>query len=281
MRKPTGMPLAFTKMEGLGNDFMVVDARSRAFAPDPARVRQLADRRSGVGFDQLLVLEPAGDGASAFAYRIWNADGGEVAQCGNGARCLAWLWARELSPGAEAFEMQSPAGPVAARVGRDGVAVCMGEPVFEPGRIPLKATSEAARYTIEAAGNRVELGAVSMGNPHAVIAVDDVAAAPVSVLGPALGAHPAFPESVNVGFVQRLGPAHLALRVHERGAGETRACGTGACAAVAVLRDRGEVDARVRVDLPGGRLEVEWPGRGHPLWMKGPARKVFEGIVEA
>lgn len=273
--------IAFTKMEGLGNDFMVVDARTAPFEADPDLVRRLADRRSGIGFDQLLVVESAPDADAAFGYRIWNADGGEVGQCGNGARCLALLWASELSPGAGEFTMLSPAGPVAARVEDDRVAVCMGEPVFDPARIPMKATSEAGRYTIEAAGNRVELGAVSMGNPHAVLVVEDAGAAPVGTLGPAIERHPAFPERVNVGFAQRVGRDRVVLRVHERGCGETRACGTGACAAVAVLRDREEVGDRVRVDLPGGSLEIEWPGRGRALWMSGPARKVFEGIVEA
>jgi len=273
--------IPFVKMEGLGNDFMVVDARGQAFEPDPERIRQLADRRSGIGFDQLLVVEPATDEACAFAYRIWNADGGEVGQCGNGARCLAWLWSRELSPGAAEFTMQSPAGPIGARIDGDRVSVCMGEPAFDPARVPLKATSEAARYTIEAAGRHVEIGAVSMGNPHAVLTVEDIDTAPVAELGPAIESHPAFPERTNVGFARRIGPDHLALRVHERGCGETRACGTGACAAVAVLRDRGELGPLVRVDLPGGRLEIEWEGRGHALWMSGPARKVFEGIVEA
>jgi diaminopimelate epimerase len=281
MRQTADNRIAFTKMEGLGNDFMVVDARRRPFDPDPDLVQRLADRRQGVGFDQLLVLEPPRAGDSAFAYRIRNADGGEAAQCGNGARCLALLWATALSPGADRFTMDSPAGPVEARVEDGQVSVCMGEPMFDPARIPMKATSEAARYTIEAAGNRVELGAVSMGNPHAVIAVEDVGAAAVAELGPAVESHAAFPEKANVGFVQRIGPGHVALRVHERGCGETRACGTGACAAVAVLRDRGEVEAHVQVDLPGGRLEIEWEGRGHVLWMSGPARKVFEGIVEA
>ncbi|MEJ2513774.1 MAG: diaminopimelate epimerase [Gammaproteobacteria bacterium] len=271
----------FSKMEGLGNDFMVVDARGFSFDPPGARVRALADRRTGVGFDQLLVLEDPGTDDAAFAYRIWNADGEAVAQCGNGARCLAWLWARELSPGAGRFVMASPAGPVEATVEDGRVSVCMGEPAFDPARVPMKATSEAARYTIDVQGNPVELGAVSMGNPHAVIVVDDVAAAPVATLGPAVESHPAFPERVNVGFVQQLDSGHLALRVHERGCGETRACGTGACAAAAVLRDRGQTDPGVDVDLPGGRLRIRWEGRGHALWMSGPARKVFEGSVEA
>ncbi len=271
----------FTKMEGLGNDFMVVDARGFSFEPPAARVRALADRRTGVGFDQLLVVDPPRGTDAAFAYRIWNADGAAVGQCGNGARCLAWLWATQLSPGAEGFVMESPAGPVEAKVEDGRVSVCMGEPVFDPARIPMKATSEAARYTIDVQGKPLELGAVSMGNPHAVVVVDDVAAAPVAALGPAVETHPAFPERVNVGFVQRLDAGHLALRVHERGCGETRACGTGACAAMAVLRDRGETDSRVDVDLPGGRLQVRWEGRGHPLWMSGPARKVFEGSAEA
>jgi diaminopimelate epimerase len=270
--------LAFTKMHGLGNDFVVVDARKRAFEPDAALVRRLANRRSGVGFDQLLVIGKAGKGR-AFAYRVWNADGGEVEQCGNGARCLALLWATALSPGAQEFTMSSAAGPVPARVADGEAAVSLGIPAFAPDRIPMKATSEAPRYTIDADAMRIELGAVSMGNPHALITVDDIGAAPVTTLGPLVERHPAFPQRVNVGFAQVLDRAHLALRVWERGCGETEACGTAACAAVAVLRDRGELDQRVSVRLPGGALAVDWPGRGEAIWLSGPAARVFEGTI--
>ena len=269
-------------MEGIGNDFVVVDARAQAFAPDAATVRRLADRRTGIGCAQLLLVEPDPSGTAAFAYRIWNADGGEVEQCGNGARCLALLWGEELAPGSRHFVMLSAAGPVAARVENGAAAVAMGVPEFRPERIPLAATSEAGRYTIELGDRSVPLGAVSMGNPHAVIVLDelgveDIAQAPVATLGPALEVHRAFPQRVNVGFVQPLARDRIALRVWERGCGETRACGTGACAAVAVLGDRGLLGPRVSVALPGGELVVEWHGRGTPAWLSGPARKVFEG----
>jgi len=281
-----GHPLAFHKMVGAGNDFVVIDARTRAFAPDAALVRRIADRRLGVGCDQLLTIDPAPAGEAAFAYRIWNADGGEVAQCGNGARCLALLWATELAPVERAgFRMSSPAGLIDARVTGGAAAVSMGVPEFRPHLVPLQATSEATRYTIDLGDRSVRLGAVSMGNPHAVIVLDElgetaVAHAPVTTLGPALEQHPAFPERVNVGFVQPLARDRIALRVWERGVGETLACGTGACAAVAVLADRGELDALVNVDLPGGRLVVEWQGRGESAWLSGPAGKVFEGKID-
>jgi diaminopimelate epimerase len=276
--------LAFHKMEGIGNDFVVIDARDRPFAPGPAQVRRLADRRAGIGCDQLLLIERDETGEAAFAYRIWNADGGEVEQCGNGARCLALLWGSELAPGATNFHMRSAAGLVAARVAAGQASVSMGVPEFRPERIPLAATSEARRYTIEALGQGLRLGAVSMGNPHAVIVLDelgiaDLDAAPVASLGPVIESHPAFPQRVNVGFAQPVGRDRIALRVWERGCGETRACGTGACAAVAVLHEDDRVGPVVRVALPGGELVVEWHGRGTPAWLSGPARKVFEGTI--
>ncbi|NGX17349.1 diaminopimelate epimerase [Wenzhouxiangella sp. XN24] len=286
-----GHSFAFHKMVGAGNDFVVVDARTRPFTPDADLVRWIADRRNGVGCDQLLAIDPAPDGEAAFAYRIWNADGGEVAQCGNGARCLALLWATELAPvqaqtqaQAQAFRMSSAAGPVEARVAGGAAAVSMGVPEFRPHLIPLHATSEATRYTIGLGDRSVRLGAVSMGNPHAVIVLEELgetalASAPVTTLGPAIERHPAFPERANVGFVQLLARDRVALRVWERGVGETLACGTGACAAVAVLADQGAVNELVNVDLPGGRLVVEWQGRGTPAWLSGPAGKVFEGKI--
>lgn len=276
--------LAFHKMVGAGNDFVVVDARADAFVPDAALARRLADRRAGIGCDQLLVIGPDPGGAAAFAYRIWNADGGEVEQCGNGARCLALLWATELAPGAAEFSMSSAAGLVEARVGNGEAAVSMGVPEFRPERIPLRATSEAARYTLDLGEREIRFGAVSMGNPHAVIVldelgVDDISHAPVATVGPALETHPAFPQRVNVGFARTLQRDRIALRVWERGVGETQACGTGACAAVAVLCDAGAVDARVAVELPGGSLVVEWQGRGTPAWLSGPSRKIFQGTI--
>jgi diaminopimelate epimerase len=275
---------AFYKMEGAGNDFVVLDARERPFMPAADTVRRIADRRAGIGCDQLLVIEADPDGGAAFAYRIWNADGQEVEQCGNGARCLALLWSTELAPSESNFRMRSVSGLLEARVTGGMAAVSMGEPEFRPEQIPLAATSEALRYTIEAGGRSLAIGAVSMGNPHAVLTLaelglDDVALAPVATLGPELETHPAFPRRANVGFARVLGRDRVALRVWERGCGETPACGTGACAAVAVLNERGELDSRVTVELPGGKLVVEWQGRGHPAWLSGPSRKVFEGTI--
>lgn len=275
----------FHKMEAIGNDFVVVDARVDPISPTPEQVRHIANRRTGIGCDQLLVIGPNPSGGAAFAYRVWNADGGEVEQCGNGARCLALLWATELDPAPRTeFAMRSAAGLVSARVADGEAAVSMGVPEFRPERIPFLATSEAPRYTIQLDDLSVEIGAVSMGNPHAVFAleslgVDDIRAAPVAKLGAAVEMHQAFPRRANVGFARTLRRDRIALRVWERGVGETQACGTGACAAVAVLRDRGELDARVTVDLPGGSLVVEWHGRGMPAWLSGPTRKIFEGTI--
>jgi diaminopimelate epimerase len=271
-------------MEAIGNDFVVVDARTDHIYPTSQQVRHIANRRTGIGCDQLLVIDPDPGGDAAFAYRVWNADGGEVEQCGNGARCLALLWATELDPAAREFVMRSAAGLVSARVADGEVAVSMGVPEFRPARIPILATSEAPRYTIELDDLSVEIGAVSMGNPHAVLAleslgVDDICAAPVRSVGAAVEIHQAFPQRANVGFAKTLRRDRIALRVWERGVGETQACGTGACAAVAVLRDRGELDAQVTVDLPGGSLVVEWHGRGMPAWLSGPTRKIFEGTI--
>jgi diaminopimelate epimerase len=274
--------IAFHKMAGAGNDFVVIDARESAFAPDDALVRQLADRRAGIGCDQLLVIGRDPEGEAAFAYRVWNADGGEVEQCGNGARCLALLWALEMSPGATGFSMRSAAGLVEARVTDGQAAVAMGIPEFRPERIPLAATSEAERYTMALGDRNLRIGAVSIGNPHAVIVLDEngmdaVDRAPVTTLGPAVENHARFPERANVGFAQALQRDRIALRVWERGVGETPACGTGACAAVAVLYGSDRVDPVVTVELPGGSLVVEWHGRGSPIWLSGPCRKIFEG----
>jgi len=273
------MQLRFSKMHGIGNDFVVLDCRQRAFSLDAAQIRALADRHTGVGFDQLLSVEPARSPAGTFYYGIWNADGSPSGQCGNGVRCVAaWLHrAGALAIGAD-VTIESPSGPVTVRLlGANEVAVDMGEPVFEPKRIPFAADAAADRYAIDLAGERLDIGAVSMGNPHAVVAVDDLADPVLQRLGPLLTNHPRFPQGANAGFVQRLDRGHLRLRVHERGAGWTLACGTGACAAMAVLRRRGEVDDAVTVELPGGTLRIDWAGPGHALWMTGPAAFAFEG----
>jgi len=273
------MSLRFTKMHGIGNDFVVLDRRDGSPAPDAAQMRAIADRRTGVGFDQLLTIEPARDPSCAFYYGIWNADGSPSGQCGNGARCVAaWLHRAGELPLGQTVRLQSPSGPVEVRMeGPLDVAIDMGEPVFEPSRIPLLADVEAIDYALPLDDTRLSVGAVSMGNPHAVLPVDDLTAVTLDALGPAITTHPLFPGQVNAGFVQVLTRDHLRLRVHERGAGWTLACGTGACAAMAVMHQRGLVDDEVRVDLPGGRLAITWPGPGHTLWMRGPAAFVFEG----
>ena len=272
------MKLAFTKMNGLGNDFMVVPWPSGHEPPGPELVRRWADRRHGVGFDQLLLVDSERPAAGDASYRIFNADGGEVEQCGNGVRCLA----RYLAPrfGSD-LTLVSPAGAVAARVeSAERVSVDLGVPDFRPAALPFLDVEERDRYRLEVAGRTVELGAVSMGNPHAVIAVDAVAAAPVELVGPALQRHPSFPRSVNVGFMEHVSDGRIRLRVYERGAGETLACGTGAAAAVAVGRRWGLLAENVAVELPGGTLEVNWRGPGSPLWQTGPTTAVYEGYIE-
>jgi diaminopimelate epimerase len=273
------MALAFTKMHGIGNDFVMVDCRRQPFALDEAQIRAIGDRRTGVGFDQLISIEPPRDPSCAFYYGIWNTDGSPSGQCGNGVRCVAaWLHrAGELAIG-DTVRLESPSGPVAVRLlGPNEVTVDMGVPAFAPGEVPFRADVEADRYAIELGDEVVEIGAVSMGNPHAVMVVRDLTDPALERLGPALTGDARFPEGANAGFVQQVDRRQLRLRVHERGSGWTRACGTGACAAVAVLRRRGEVDERVRVALPGGELTIDWTGPGHTLWMTGPAAFVFEG----
>jgi diaminopimelate epimerase len=275
------MRLPFTKMHGLGNDFIVFEAASAATLPDAARLRQLADRHTGIGFDQALVIgPPRREGTVAF-YRIFNADGGEVEQCGNGARCVAeWLRLEGRARTPE-LPMDSPGGLVHARLLRPGlVSVDMGVPDFDPAALPFTAPAEAARYHLQAEGEAIEFGAVSMGNPHAVLFVASVAQAPVARLGPLLESHPAFPRRVNVGFLEVVDPGHVRLRVFERGVGETLACGTGACAAVAVGRKAGRLAANVEVTLPGGVLDIAWGGPGEHIWMTGPAVVAFRGEVE-
>ncbi|MDE2309188.1 MAG: diaminopimelate epimerase [Xanthomonadaceae bacterium] len=273
------MSLRFSKMHGIGNDFVVLDCRHDGFPLDPAQIRALGDRHTGVGFDQLLSVEPARDPSCAFYYGIWNADGTPSGQCGNGVRCVAaWLHRAGALPLGGSARIESPSGAVTVRLlGANEVTVDMGEPLFAPARIPFSAGHAADRYRIDVGGDTLEIGAVSMGNPHAVVAVSDLAAAGLQRLGPQLSGHERFPQGANAGFVQLLDRGHLRLRVHERGAGWTQACGTGACAAMAVLHQRGEVDDRVQVDLPGGTLRIDWAGPGRSLWMTGPAAFVFEG----
>lgn len=263
-------------MHGLGNDFVVVEWPKHAPPPAVEAVRRLADRRTGIGFDSLLAVDRGG--ASRPSYRVFNADGSEAEQCGNGARCIA----RFLAPRAGAdLELESAGGVIEAHVRADGyVSVNLGEPRFEPRTLPFNAPARALRYRVALAAGEIELGAVSMGNPHAVVAVDSVETAPVGILGAELAVHRDFPQGVNVGFVQRLSDERIKLRVYERGVGETRACGTGAAAAVAVGRCWGSLAETVEVSLPGGLLEVRWPGPGSPLWQTGPTTQVYEGLIE-
>jgi diaminopimelate epimerase len=274
------MRIAFTKMHGVGNDFVVFDAPPDSLL-EPASLRGLADRRTGIGFDQALVLEAPRRAGTAVFYRIFNADGDEVEQCGNGARCIAALLHRRGVTREGRVTLGSPAGVVEARVnGAANVSVDMGVPNFDPRSLPFDAPAQADTYPLEVEGRTLEIGAVSLGNPHAVLTVASVEAAPVATLGPAIERHPRFPRRVNVGFLEIVERGHLKLRVYERGAGETLACGTGACAAAAVARSRGLIDAEVRVEVRGGELRVNWAGRGEHIWLSGPAEVSFEGQVE-
>ena len=275
------MRIDFTKMHGLGNDFIVFEAPAGAALPTAEQWRRLSARHTGIGFDQALVLQPPKRPDTAVFYRIFNADGIEVEQCGNGARCIAALLHHRGKATEGNLTMDSPAGLIHARVlGAEAVSVDMGVPNFAPASLPFAASSEAHVYPLEVAGTQVEIGAVSMGNPHAVLTVASVDAAPVDRLGPAIESHKRFPKRVNVGFMEIVDRTHINLRVYERGTGETLACGTGACAAVAVGRHHGRLDAEVHVRVRGGQLRVNWAGRGEPIWLTGPAEVSFEGRVE-
>lgn len=275
------MTLRFTKMHGLGNDFVVFDALRQTVALTPGQCRRLADRRFGVGCDQILLVEAPRSPDTDFHYRIFNADGSEVEQCGNGARCFARFVRDKGLTDKREIPVGTAAGNIRLYVQSDGlVRVDMGTPRFQPERIPFLADAVADSYALDVAGQSLDIGAVSMGNPHAVLQVDDADAAPVLELGPLIEHHPRFPQRVNAGFMQILEPGHIRLRVFERGAGETLACGTGACAAVAVGRLRGLLAERVRVSLPGGDLVVEWPGESRPIWTTGPAVTVYEGEID-
>ncbi|MEZ5498138.1 MAG: diaminopimelate epimerase [Steroidobacteraceae bacterium] len=275
------MRVEFTKMHGIGNDFIVMDVKSGEPLPPAAVLKRLADRHTGIGFDQALLLAPPRRADTAIYYRIVNADGGEVEQCGNGARCIAELLRRRGVQASGMLAMDSPAGIVRAELIAPGVvSVDMGEPNFAPSALPFLASAEAHVYVVNVNGAEIELGAVSMGNPHAVLTVPDIDTAPVDRLGPAIERHSQFPQRVNVGFMQIVDREHIRLRVFERGTGETRACGTGACAAVAVGQRHARLSESVAVDLPGGRLQVRWRGPGHSIWLEGPAEVVYTGSVE-
>ena len=286
------MRLDFLKMQGLGNDFLVFDAAQPACPSlDSNKLRALADRHTGIGFDQALMLESPREAHSRVFYRVFNSDGTEVEQCGNGARCVAALmYARQPELGRE-MTMESSGGVVHARVREDGmVSVDMGIPNFEPRSLPMEAPgavspsaaspAETPVYSLEIDGANIEFGAVSMGNPHVVLCVPDVKSAPVERFGPTIERHRIFAKRTNVGFMQIVDRNRIKLRVHERGVGETQACGTGACAAVAFGVKRDLLDSEVSVDLPGGSAIVSWSGPGRHIWLTGPATMVFTGAID-
>src|SRR5579885_6994 len=275
------MRLAFTKMHGLGNDFVLFDALNQPLSLQPDQVRRIADRHFGVGCDQVLLIEPPRNGKADVYYRIFNADGSEVEHCGNGVRCVARYLRDSGRARGDELVLQTVNGEARVHLeSGDRVRVTMGAPRFLPADIPFLAPQRAPRYDIDVGGGTVTIGAVSMGNPHAVLLVDDVEKAPVTTLGPQLERHPRFPQGVNTGFLQILDPGHARLRVFERGAGETLACGTGACAAVAVGRLWGRLQREVDVQLRGGHLSIAWDREGEPVWMTGPAERVFEGHID-
>jgi diaminopimelate epimerase len=275
------MKLKFAKMHGQGNDFVVIDGVRQRVLLTPANVRRLADRHRGVGFDQLLLVEPPAAAGNDFRYRIWNADGGEVEQCGNGARCFARFVLDEGLTAKRELRVETASGVIVPRVEPSGqVTVDMGAPRFAPRDVPFVADAERPTYELSVDGATVTLSVLSMGNPHAVQRVADVDQAPVTTQGPLIERHAAFPRRVNAGYMQPVSRTRIRLRVWERGAGETLACGTGACAAVVAGIRLGLLDAEVRVETRGGELSICWPGGDHAVMMTGDAVRVFDGVLE-
>lgn len=274
------MLLRFTKMHGLGNDFVVLDLVTQHFVVKKHHIRKIADRNFGIGCDQVLLVEPPTRPDVDFRYRIFNQDGDEVEQCGNGARCFARFVREHRLTGKTEIRVETKGGLLTLVIGEGNqVQVDMGVPVFHPADIPFSAESEAGTYPIEVNGQSLDIAAVSMGNPHAVLAVNDIENCDLETQGPLIESHARFPNRVNAGFCQTVNRNHIRLRVFERGVGETLACGTGACAAAVAGMDRGELQSPVQVDLPGGSLRIEWQGRGSPVIMTGPATTVFEGQI--
>ncbi|MCU1740392.1 MULTISPECIES: diaminopimelate epimerase [Pseudomonas] len=274
------MLLRFTKMHGLGNDFMVLDLVSQHAHIQPKHAKQWGDRHTGIGFDQLLIVEAPSNPEVDFRYRIFNSDGSEVEQCGNGARCFARFVLDKRLTAKRLIRVETKSGVIELDVRQDGqISVNMGPPRLAPAEIPFLAEQQATSYAVDVDGQNVDLAAVSMGNPHAVLRVSDINSAPVHELGPKIEHHPRFPARVNVGFLQVIDRHRAQLRVWERGAGETQACGTGACAAAVAAISQGWMDSPVTLDLPGGRLSIEWAGVGEPVMMTGPAVRVYEGQV--
>ncbi len=275
------MKIRFSKMHGLGNDFVVIDGVRQSIVLSPAQIRLLADRHFGIGCDQLLLVEKAGRPDVDFRYRIFNADGGEVEQCGNGARCFVRFVHEQGLTDKREIRVETMGGVIAPRLETDGsVTVDMGVPVFSPAQIPFISPAADLVQPLRVGDEEIEITAVSMGNPHAVQVVADVEVAPVALQGPLIEAHPRFPKRVNAGFMQVVGRHEIRLRVFERGAGETLACGTGACAAVVAGIARSLLDTPVRVATRGGELTIDWQGAGTPVLMTGPAVTVFTGEIE-
>ncbi len=275
------MQLRFTKMHGLGNDFVVVDLITQRFKLKPHHVRKIADRHFGIGCDQVLAVEIPTQPDVDFRYRIYNAEGSEVEQCGNGARCFARFVLDKRLTGKQRIRVETLAGIIELELTENReVRVNMGEPVLAPAQIPFEAAEQASDYALNIDGEHWQVGAVSMGNPHVVLPVNDVDNAPVARIGPIAESHPRFPQRVNVGFMQIVDRQNIRLRVFERGVGETLACGTGACAAVVAGIVQGALDNTVSVTLPGGKLSIHWPGPGKPVIMTGPATTVFEGQIQ-
>lgn len=274
------MQVQFSKMHGLGNDFVVIDNVTQNVFFSKEKIKQLADRNFGIGFDQLLVVEPPYDPEQDFHYRIFNADGSEVSQCGNGARCFARFVKLKGLINRNKIMVSTKSGKMVLYLEKDGhVTVNMGKPNFIPSEVPIKANKQEKTYIVRAGEQTFFTGAVSMGNPHCVMEVEDVQTADVENIGPLLTKHERFPEGVNAGFMQIISPNHIKLRVFERGTGETLACGSGACAAVAIGQVQGKLDKDVTVDLPGGRLRIRWPGEDSALKMTGPAEHVYDGLM--
>ena len=275
------MAINFTKMHGLGNDFVVIDAINQSIDLGPEQVRQLADRHLGIGCDQLLLVEPAVGAQADFRYRIFNADGSEVGQCGNGARCFMQFVREQGLTEKTQLQVETTSGPLQLIQQPNGqITVDMGVPRLEPAEIPFLAERRDSRYALDVLDQQLEIAALSMGNPHAVLRVDDIDTAAVATLGPAIEQHARFPERVNVGFMQVLSGEAIRLRVYERGAGETLACGSGACAAVVAGQLQGWLAEQVKVVLNGGELVVSWAGIGQPVLMTGPATTVYQGRME-
>lgn len=275
------MRLRFSKMHGLGNDFVVIDGVSQSVRLTPEKIRYIADRNFGVGCDQILLVETPDNPDVDFRYRIFNCDGSEVENCGNGARCFAVFVRERKLTGKNVIKVETAGGLIELRVQQDEqVSVDMGAPRLQPAQIPFVADEQAVVYSLDVADGRYDISAVSMGNPHAVLVVDDVKTAPVAELGPLIESHARFPARVNVGFMQIVSPSEINLRVFERGVGETLACGTGACGAVVAGRLRGLLEQRVKVNLPGGSLQIDWPGEDQSVIMTGPAVTVFHGQIK-